>query len=130
VPPARGQNPERILPAADTDGMGRALAELANWADPAGAKLLVLWVDTAGGHVAKRLVVPANVILRRPPPRPPEWQPAAPLWPRVREAVANPGFDNRERREPVLVGRCRWRIDHPEVVRGAVGFYWAAALNG
>jgi hypothetical protein len=31
--------------------------------------------------------------------------------------------------EPVLVDRCRWLIDHPEVVRGAVGFHWAA-VNG
>jgi hypothetical protein len=22
------------------------------------------------------------------------------------------------------------RLDHPELVRGAVGFYWAAALDG
>jgi hypothetical protein len=31
--------------------------------------------------------------------------------------------------EPVLVERCRWLIDHPEVVGGAVGFRWAA-VNG
>jgi hypothetical protein len=28
------------------------------------------------------------------------------------------------------VERCRWLIDHPEIVRGAVGFDWAVALNG
>ncbi len=32
--------------------------------------------------------------------------------------------------EAVLVERCRWLIDHPGEDRGAVGFRWAAALNG
>jgi hypothetical protein len=110
--------------------MGLALAEFARWADPEGRKLLVVLVDNAGWHVAERLAVPPNVVLRRLPACTPELQPAEPLWPLVREAVANRGFDALEAMEPVLVGRCRWLIDHPEVVRGVVGFYWAAALNG
>lgn len=44
--------------------------------------------------------------------------------------MAHEGYDELGAMEPVLVGRCRWLIDHPEVVRGAVGFEWAAALNG
>jgi hypothetical protein len=70
------------------------------------------------------------VVLRRLPACTPERQPAEPLWPLVREAVANQGFNNLEPMEPVLAERCRWLIDHPEVVRGAVGFGWAVALNG
>jgi hypothetical protein len=130
VHPASGRNLELILPAANTDWMALALGEFARRADPAGEKLLVVLVDNAGWHVAKRLAVPPNVVLRRLPPCTPELQPAEPLWPLVREAVANRGFDSLEAMEPVLVGRCRWLIDRPEVVRGAVGFYWAAALNG
>ena len=80
--------------------------------------------------MAKRLGVPPNVLLRRLPARTPELQPVEPLWPLVREAVANRGFDDLDQMEPVLVDRCRWLIEHPEVVRGAVGFDWAAALNG
>jgi hypothetical protein len=130
VHPASGRNLELILPAANADWMGLALAEFARWADPEGRKLLVVLVDNAGWHVAKRLVVPPNVVLRRLPPSTPELQPAEPLWPLVREAVANRGFEALGAMEPVLVGRCRWLIDHPAVVRGACGFYWAAALNG
>jgi hypothetical protein len=130
VHPATGRNLELILPAANTDWMGLALAEFARWADPGGEKLLVVLVDNAGWHVAKRLAVPANVVLHRLPPCTPELQPAEPLWPLVREAVANQGFDTLGAMEPVLVDRCRWLIDHPEVVRGAVGFKWAAALDG
>ena len=129
VHPARGRNLELILPAADADWMEAALAEFARWADPEGRKLLVVILDNAGGHVAKRLGVPPNVALHPLPSSTPELQPAEPLWPLVREAVANKGFNGLEEMEPVLVARCRWRIDHPDVVRGAVGSRWAA-ING
>ena len=53
-----------------------------------------------------------------------------PLWRLVREAVAKKGFTDLDEMEPVLEDRCRRLIHHPEVVRGAVGFARAAALNG
>ena len=77
----------------------------------------------------RRLEVPAGVVLHRLPPSTPELQPAEPLWPLVREAVANEGFDDLGALQRPLVARCRWLMGHPEVVRGAVGFHWAAALN-
>jgi hypothetical protein len=109
--------------------MEPALAEFARWADPAGEKVLLLLLDNAGWHVAKRLVVPPDVVLHPLPSCTPELQPAEPLWPLVREAVANRGFAGLDEMEPVLIERCRWLIDHPEVVRGVVGFQWAA-VNG
>jgi hypothetical protein len=130
VHPATGRNLELLLPAANAAWMGRALEEFTRWADPAGEKLLVVLVDDAGWHVAKRLGVPPNVLLHPPPPCTPELPPAEPLWPPVREAVANRGFAELDELEPVLEARCRWRIDHPEAVRGAVGFHWAVDLNG
>jgi len=130
VHPASGRNLERILPSANADGMGRALAEFARWADPGGGELLVVLVDNAGWHAAKRPVVPPNVVPRRLPPCTPELQPAEPLWPPVREAVANEGFDDLEGLPRPLIPRCCWLMDHPEVVRGVVGFGWAIALNG
>jgi len=68
--------------------MGLAAAEFARRADPAGEKLLMVLVDNAGWHLARRLEVPRYGVLRRLPARPPERQPAGPLWPLVREAVA------------------------------------------
>ena len=127
--PVTGRNLCLFLPKANAEWMGEALAGFARWADPEGEKVLVLLVDNAGWHIAKDLKVPANVRLYRLPPCTPELQPAEPLWPLVREAVANRGFDELDQMEPVLVERCRWLIDHPEVVRGAVGFRWAVARN-
>jgi hypothetical protein len=127
--PASGRNLELILPSANTDWMAVALAEFARWADPAGEKQLVLLVDNAGWHVARRLEVPPNVVLHRLPPCTPELQPVEPLWPLVREVAANRGYDDLESMQAPLVERCRWLMDQPQVVRGAVGFRWAAA-NG
>jgi hypothetical protein len=56
--------------------MGEALAEFARWADPKGARVLVVLVDNAAGHVAKALKVPANVRLYPLPPCTRELQPA------------------------------------------------------
>lgn len=73
VPPASGRDLERLLPRANTDWMGLALEEFARWADPEGKKLLILLVDNAGWHGARRLAVPARVVLRRLPACTPEW---------------------------------------------------------
>ena len=109
--------------------MSAALAEFARWADPAGEKLLLVLVDNAGWHIAQRLEVPPNVVLHRLPPYTPELQPAEPLWPLLREAAANRGFDDLDAMQAPLVERCRWLIGHPEVVRGRVGFRWAASID-
>ena len=127
VRPSDGRNLELIPPAADTDWMDAALAEFARWADPPGEKLLVLLVDDAGWHVAKRLEVPANVVLHRLPPCTPELQPVEPLWPLVREAAANRGYDDLDALQRTLADRCTYLMGRPDVVRGAVGFAWAAA---
>ncbi|WP_422927506.1 transposase [Singulisphaera sp. PoT] len=127
--PASGRNLELLLPSANADWMGLALEEFARWADPSGEKLLAVLVDNAGWHVAKRLVVPANVVLHRLPAYTPELQPAEPLWPLLREAVANQAFDDLDSLQQALGERCRWLFDHPEKVRGAVGFRGATDHN-
>jgi DDE superfamily endonuclease len=128
--PGTGSLVSLALPRVTAEHMGVALAAFAARADPDGRKLLVVLVDNAGWHVAKRLEVPAHVVLHRLPSCTPERQPAEPLWPLVREVVANEGYDDLGALEPVLVERCRWLIGHPEAVRAAVGFGWAVALNG
>jgi hypothetical protein len=109
--------------------MAAALDAFARWADPGGAKLLVLLVDNAGWHVAKRLTPPPNVVLHRLPSSTPELQPIEPLWPLLREAAANDGYDDLDALERTLADRCAWLMGHPEAVRGAVGFAWAAAIG-
>src|SRR5690606_16657627 len=117
-----------VLPKANAEHMGRALADFAAWADPGGQKVLVVLVDNAGWHVAKTLVVPANVELFRLPPCTPELQPAERLWPLVREALANKRFADLAALEEVLGPRLDHLAGATDEVQGVVGYHWALAL--
>jgi hypothetical protein len=125
--PRTGRSRFLILPKANAECMGQALADFAGWADPEDRKVLVVIVDGSGGHTAKRLRVPPNVLLHRQPACTPELQPAEHLWPLVREGLANRVFNNLPVLTEALVTRCQWLTQHPAVVGGAVGFHWATA---
>jgi hypothetical protein len=127
--PATGRDRTLILPKANTDTMGQALADFARWADPDGRKVLVVIVDNAGWHVAGKLAVPPNVVLHHLPPCTPELQPAEPLWPLVREGLANKTFPTLAALTEPRERRCRWLAGDPATVKGAVGFHWAVALG-
>lgn len=127
--PATGRNRTLILPKANTAAMGQALADFARWADPDGRKVLVVIVDNAGWHVARKLAVPPNVVLHHLPSCTPELQPAEPLWPLVREGLANKTFASLAALTEPLERRCRWLAGDTAIVKGAVGFHWAVALG-
>ncbi len=103
--PRTGQTFCLLRPRVNADRMADALAALAAHADPGGEKVLVVLVDNAGWHVARRLVVPGNVVLHFLPPCPPELQPVEPFWPLVREAIANRTIGRIDRLRAIL--RCR-----------------------
>ena len=126
--PATGRTRTSISPRANTDAVGQALADFAGWADPDGRKVPVVIADNAGWHVARTLAIPPDVVLH-PPSCTPELQPAEPLWPLVREALANKTFPTLAALEEPLGRRCQWLAAHPDTVEGAVGFHWAVALG-
>ena len=125
--PRTGRSRFLILPKANAECMSQALADFAGWTDPEDRKVLVVILDGSGGHTAKGLRVPPNVVLHRQPPCTPELQPAEHMWPLVREGLANRVFDGLPRLTETLVTRCQWLTDHPAVISGAVGFHWAVA---
>ena len=84
---------------------------------------------SAGWRVAKRLAVPANVVRHFRPPGTPELQPAEPLWPLVREAVANRSIGRIDRLRAILRSRLAYLAWNPAVVQPVVGFRWAARLE-
>ena len=127
--PATGRSRTLILPKANTGTMSQALADFAGWADPTGAKVLVVIVDNAGWHVAGKLVVPVNVVLHHLPPCTPELQPAEPLWPLVREGLANKTFPTLAALTEPLERRCRSLAGDTATVKGAAGFHWAVDLG-
>jgi len=127
--PGTGQTFCVLLPRVNADRMADALAAFAAHADPGGTKVLVVVVDNAGWHRARRLPVPANVRLHYLPPCTPELQPVEPFWALVREAVANDTFDRLADLRRVIRRRCRWLAEDRDTVKGAVGFRWAARLE-
>jgi DDE superfamily endonuclease len=129
VRPRTGQTFGALLPHVRAGLMGEALAAFAAHADPEGEKVLVVLVDNAGWHRARALVVPGNVVLHFLPPCTPELQPAEPLWPLVREAVANRSIGRIDRLRNVVRNRVSYLADHPEVVQHRVGFRWADSLE-
>jgi DDE superfamily endonuclease len=129
VRPGTDQTFWLLLPEVTTEWMSLALAEWARWADPEGRKRLVLVVDRAGWHTSGKLAVPFQVELFPLPANTPELQPAESAWPLVREVAANEAFDGLDPLMDRLAERCRWFMDHPEAIRAAVGYDWAAALN-
>ena len=127
--PRTGETFTVILPRVNVERMEQALAAFAAHADPEGRKVLVLVVDNAGWHTAKRLAVPANVRLHFLPPCTPELQPVEPFWALVREAVANDTFDRLADLRRVVRRRCRRLASEPRRVSGAIGFRWAVGLE-
>ena len=127
--PRTGETFTVILPRVNVGRMEEALATFAACADPECEKVLVLLVDNAGWHTAKRLAVPANVRLHFLPPCTPELQPVEPFWALVREAVANDTFDRLADLKRRVARRCRRLADDRETVLGAVGFHWAVRLE-
>jgi hypothetical protein len=127
--PATGETFTAILPRVNVGRMADALAAFAAHADPDGTKLLVLVVDNAGWHAAKRLPVPANVRLHFLPPCTPELQPVEPFWALVREAVANETYDRLADLRRVVRRRCRRLAEDRATVLGAIGFRWAVRLE-
>jgi transposase len=127
--PRTGETFTVILPRVNVERMADALTAFAAHADPDGRKVLVLVVDNAGWHTAKRLAVPANVRLHFLPPCTPELQPVEPFWALVREAVANDTFDRLADLKRRVVRRCRRLARDRPTVLGAIGFRWAVGLE-
>ena len=127
--PATGETFTVIHPRVRVEPMADALAAFAAHADPDGTKVLVLIVDRAGWHTAKRLAVPPNVRLHFLPPCTPELQPVEPFWVLVREGVANETFDRLATFRQVIRRRCRRLAADPATVKGAIGFRWAVNLE-
>lgn len=129
VRPKTGQTFGVLLPRVKAEQMSESLAEFAAHADATGEKVLVVLVDNAGWHRAKALVVPANVVLHFLPPCTPELQPAEPLWPLVREALASRSIGRIDRLRGIVRERVSHLAAHPDEVQPRVGFRWAAGLE-
>ena len=101
VSPHDGVLDTLVLPTANTEAMSVFLAEVAQrHAD----EFIVMVLDGAGWHRAKRLQMPANIRLVSLPPGSPQLNPAEHIWDEVREKYfANRRFVSLDELEEQLV---------------------------
>lgn len=87
-------------------------------------RIIVLAIDNAGWHRAKKLEVPNGIHIEYLPPYTPELQPAERLWPLANEAVANESFQSIEDLDHVIGKRCLQLSEQPHTIRDHTNFNW------
>jgi len=123
--PQTGQVHWLILPTVNAQVFSLALEHFASEVGAAKRKRVLLVVDGAGWHTAKkRLKVPEGIHLEFLPPHSPELQPAERLWPLSNEGVANRHFEEIEQMEEALAERCVALVEQPEVIRSYLRYHW------
>jgi transposase len=123
--PETGEVHWLILPTVNAEAFSLALE---NFAREVGAgkrkRILLVVLDGAGWHTAKKLRVPEGVHLEFLPSHSPELQPSERLWPLSNEGVANRHFERIEDLEEALVERCVALRGQPEVIRSYTRYHW------
>lgn len=129
VHPANGASFWLLLPQVSIPIMNLALKEFFQAINPNNDKIIILLIDRAGWHTGKEMEIPENIRLFPLPSYTPELQPTECAWPLLKESVANRAFKDLNELEKTLIPRCRWLIEHPKILKGAVGFNWIQKIE-
>lgn len=114
-----------VLPTVSAEVFSVALEHFAREVGAGKRKRILLVLDQAGWHTAKKkLVVPEGIHLEFLPSHSPELQPSERLWPLSNEGVANRHFEKIEEIEEALVERCVALCEQPEVTRSYLRYHW------
>lgn len=113
-----------ILPTVNAEVFSLALESFAKEIGAGTRKRVLLVLDGAGWHKAKKLRVPEGIHLEFLPSHSPELQPSERLWPLSDEALANRHFEEIGDLEEALVDRCVSLREQPEVLRSYLRYHW------
>jgi transposase len=113
-----------VLPTVNAEVYSLALEHFAKEVGAGTKKRILLVVDRAGWHTAKKLRVPEGIHLEFLPSHSPELMPAERLWPLSNEGVANRHFEQIEEQEEALAHRCMALSETPELVRSYIRYRW------
>lgn len=123
--PKSGEVHWLILPTVNAEVFSMALENFAREVGAGKSKRILLVLDGAGWHTAKKkLRVPEGIHLEFLPSHSPELQPTQRLWPLCDEGVANRYFEEIVELEEALVGRCVALGKQPEVIRSYTRYHW------
>jgi transposase len=115
-----------VLPSVHTEAMGVFLAEVSQRHS---GELILMVLDGAGWHRAKRLPVPANMRLILLPPWSPQLNPVEHLWDEVREKwFANRVFDRLSAVEEQLITALKTLEEDSARVASLTGFDWIKTI--
>ncbi len=122
VSPLDGVLESLILPDVDTDSMSLFLS-IVSERHPDEA--ILMFMDQAGWHKAKALVVPPNIRLLNLPPYSPELNPPEHLWDEIREKwFPNRVFSSITSVEDTLMEALATLEHDSQRVAGLTGFEW------
>jgi DDE superfamily endonuclease len=126
VSPQDGVLETLVLPEVHAEAMGLFLAEVAQrHAD----EFILMVLDGAGWHKAKRLQVPSNMRLVSLPPWSPQLNPAEHVWEELREKFfANRWFETMDQLEEQLVAGLTALETDPERIASLAGFDWITCV--
>lgn len=126
--PKTGEVHWLVLPRVNAEVFSLALENFAREVGAGKRKRILLVLDGAGWHTAKRLRIPEGIHLEFLPSHSPELQPSERLWPLSNEGVANRHFERIEDLEEALVKRCVALCKQPEVIRSYTRYHlWPKA---
>ena len=111
-----------ILPEVNSHTMSLFLAEVASrHLDD----FILMFLDKAGWHRSKDLVIPSNLRLEWLPPYSPQCNPVEHIWDEIREKwFANRVFNSLDAVESVLCDTLAMLENNPGKVAGLTGFDW------
>jgi transposase len=122
--PKTGEVHWLILPSVNAEVFSLALENFAKEIGAGTRKRVLLVLDGAGWHTAKKLRMPEGIHLELLPSHSPELQPSERLWPLSDEAVRHRYFERIEDLEEALVERCEALGEQPEVIRSYTRYHW------
>jgi transposase len=127
VSPSDGILDSLILPDVDTDSMSLFLSVVS---ERHPNEIVLMFMDQAGWHKARTLVIPANIRLLNLPPYSPELNPAEHLWEEIREKwFPNLVFRSITAVEDTLMEALATLESNSERVAALAGFDWIISGN-
>jgi transposase len=126
ISPHDGTLDSLVLPAVHAEAMSTFLTEVSQRHPQ---ELLVMVLDGAGWHKAKRLRLPANLRLVFLPPWSPQLNPVEHLWEEVREKwFGNRVFDSMNALEEQLITALKTLEEDAPRVASLTGFEWIRSI--
>jgi hypothetical protein len=122
VSPLDGVLDSLILPQVNAEAMSLFLAEVSSRHPD---ENILMFMDRAGWHRAKDLIVPRNMRLDWLPPYSPQCNPVEHLWDEIREKhFCNRVFNGLDAVETTLCSALASLEASPQVIASLTGFDW------